>query len=217
MKKILASILLLTLSSPAFGFWGDDDKSEVCYNWTGGRERCTDRNSLRRETALGGVFQSYYGDRDGSLTGSYGQGLVMTTVRSFSPVRFLFGGQFVYSGANAYINQSPAIATTMMSADLLLGLSIKPYRNTFLQPVIEIDLMGGFKSIQFDSPPTGIDTKNLEPSYGGKLSLGMDLKFWRFHALRPAVEYQYNRLSNIIPGDDLVLDSLGFSLSLVFL
>lgn len=198
----------------AFAFW-DDDKKNVCYNWNGDREPCG-RSSLRRESLLGGQFNSYYGDRDASFTGSYSQGLVLSTVKSHSSVRFLFGGQFLFSNANAYIAQT-SYKTQMLSADLMFGVSIKPFKDTTLQPVFELAALGGFKSLQITSPPPGIDSKNLAPSYGGKLSLGLDLRLSRFYALRPAVDYQICRLSGIVDGERLNLDSLGFSLSLVFL
>jgi len=192
----------------------DDDDINVCYNWNHEREPCN-RYSLRRESEVALLGTSYYGDHDASFSGSFGEGLLLTTVKSYSSVRFLFGGQFLYSGAKMYVNQS-TYNTTMMSADLLAGLSIKPIRDLAIQPVIEIDLMGGIKSLEVAGPPTGVENKNLKPSYGAKISLGLDLKVGRFTALRPAVEYEYNRLSGIVDGKKLNLDYLGVSLGLVF-
>lgn len=207
--------LIIGIFAPsAQAFWGDDDKKNVCYSWNGDREPCG-RNSLRRETHVAGLMSSYYGDHEKSFSGSYGQGLILSSVKSYSPVRFLFGGQFLYSNANAYINDV-TYNTTMMSVDLMAGMSIKPYKHSTLQPVIEINLMGGIKSIEIANPPVNVETKNLIPSYGAKISLGIDIKLWRFHALRPAVEYQFNRVSGVLDGETLNLDSLGFSLGIVF-
>ncbi len=211
---IVFALNFFIFSSHSQAFWGDDDKKNLCYNMYGEREPCG-RASLRRETHFAGLGTAYYGDRDASFSGSYGAGAILTSVKSYSPVRFLFGGQTVYSAANAYINDQ-TYATTLLAVDLLFGLSIKPYHNSFIQPVFEIDLMGGFKSLEIASPPTGVENKNLVPSYGGKISLGADIKIWRHHGLRPAVEYQINRVSGIIDGETLNLDSLGFSLGIVF-
>lgn len=217
MKYLINLIFILAplvFSSHALAFWGDDEKANVCYNWNHDRIPCN-RDALRRETHFAGIGRSYYGDHDASFSGSYGAGAILSTVKSYDAVRFLFGGEVLYSGANAYINDV-TYSTTMLSADLLFGLSIKPYRGSTIQPVIEIDLMGGFKSFEIANPPAGVENKNLVPSYGGKISLGIDFKLWRFTAVRPALEYQINRVSGVLDGETLNLDSLGFSLGLVF-
>ncbi len=213
--KFFILVLLSTLfvSSSWAGLFGSDDKR--CYDWYGNRESCQ-RLEPRRESLIAGQFNAYYGQETGSMTGSFGQGLLMTTVKSRNPIRFLFGGQLLYSAANSYINNSSAIGTTMMSADLIFGLSIKPYNDTYLKPVFEIDLIGGLKSIEFASPPAGIEDKNLKPSYGGKISVGIDIPISRTSALRPAIDYQITRVDGIIDGESFVLDALGVSIGWVF-
>lgn len=214
MKTVFLFLSLsLFISVAQAGLFGDDDKR--CYDWYGNRESCQ-RLEPRRESLIAGQFNAYYGEETGSMTGSFGQGLLMTTVKSRSVVRFLFGGQLLYSAANSYINNSSAIGTTMMSADLIFGLSIKPYNDTYLKPIFEIDLIGGLKSIEFASPPAGIEEKNLKPSYGGKILLGLDIPISRTSSLRPALDYQITRVDGIIDGESFVLDALGVSLGWVF-
>jgi len=214
-KPYFIFMLVIIASVPCAAGWFSSDERDVCYNWNGDREPCT-RSSLRRESLLAGQFDSFYGSRDHSFVGSYGQGLVLSTVRSHNTVRFLFGGQGSYSSAKAYINDVTHNAT-MMSLDLFMGMSIKPYNNTTLMPVIELSVLAGLKSIEFSNPPTGVEEKNLQPSYGGKLSIGIDFKIGQRTALRPAVDYQVIRVPGIIDDENFVLDSLGFSLGLVFL
>jgi hypothetical protein len=210
MKTFFILILTLTTLSAR----ASDDSREVCYNWDHERIPCN-RMPLRRETYLGVVGTSYYGDHEASFSGSYGAGAILSTTKSYDTVRFMFGGEVLYSGANMYVNDV-TYSTTMMAADLMFGLSIKPYRASNVQPVIEIDIMGGIKSFEVSNPPTTIENKTLVPSFAGKISLGVDLKWWRFTALRPAIEYKYNRVSGVIDGETLNLDTLGFSLGLVF-
>lgn len=212
-RVILFLSFHLVLVSAQASWFGDEDKR--CYDWHGNRESCQ-RLDARRESLIAGQFNAYYGEQTGSMTGSFGQGLLMTTVKSKSAVRFLFGGQLLYSAANSYINNSSAIGTTMMSADLIFGLSIKPYNDTYLKPIFEIDLIGGLKSIQFARPPAGIEEKNLKPSYGGKISLGMDIPISRTSSLRPAIDYQITRVDGIIDNETFVLDALGLSIGWVF-
>ncbi len=215
MKNLLGLILFLSLF-PLYswaGFFTDDD-SKLCTDWYGNREACS-RSDARRETVVAGQMNTYYGDETNSFTGSYGEGLLITTVKSKDRVRFLFGGQFMYSAANTYINNT-TYGTVMMSGDLLFGLSLKPYNNTFLQPVFELNLLVGMKSIEFASPPTGVEEKNLVPSYGGKFSIGLDIPLSKLYAIRPAIDYQINRVDNVLSDDTLVLDALGFSLGIAF-
>lgn len=213
--RFLLIFSFLLLSSLGHAGWFDNEKEKGCYDWFGNRESCN-RLDPRRESVIAGQVNSYYGDRTGSMTGSFGEGVLLTTTKSKDSVRFLFGGQFIYSAANSYINNSNSIATTMMSGDLILGLSIRPFDDTYLKPVFEIDLVAGFKSIEFANPPTGIEKKNLKPSYGGKLLVGLDIPFSKTFALRPAVDYQITRVNGLISGETFVLDALGVSLGLVF-
>lgn len=213
MKVSIATLLLVFPSLTFAGLFGSDDGR--CYDWYGNRESCN-RLEARRETYLGGQFNSYYGERTGSMVGSFGQGAVLTTVKSKDAIRFLFGGQLLYGATNTYINNSSAINTTMMSADLIFGLSIKPFNDTYFKPVFELDLYGGMKSIEFANPPTGVEEKNLKPAYGGKLLVGIDIPLSKTLAIRPALDYQINRVDGIIDGESLVLDALGVSLGLVF-
>ena len=211
----LFSTLCLLFSS-ANAAWFSDENDKLCYDWHGNRESCS-RDSTRRESLIAGQFNSYYGNEAGSMTGSFGQGVLLTTVKSKRALRFLFGGQFIYSAANSYINNGSAIPTTMMSVDLVFGASIKPFHDTYLKPIIELSAIAGFKSIEFANPPTGIENKNLKPSYGAKLSLGLDIPLSRFYALRPAIDYQITRVPGIIDNQDFVLDAIGLSLGVVFL
>lgn len=203
------------MMSSAQAGWFSDDTDKLCYDIHGNRDYCQ-RNGPRRESLVAGQFNSYYGERTGSMVGSFGQGLLITTVKSKDIVRFLFGGQLLYSAANSYINNSSAISTTVMSADLIFGISIKPYNDTYIKPVFEIDLIGGLKSIEFANPPTGIEQKNLKPSYGGKVLLGMDIPVSKTMSLRPALDYQITRVDGLIDNESFVLDALGVSLGLVF-
>ena len=68
----------------------------------------------------------------------------------------------------------------------------------------------------FRNPPVGIEEKNLKPSYGGKLLLGVDIPVSKTMSLRPALDYQITRVDGIIDNESFVLDALGFSLGLVF-
>ncbi len=209
-------MLFIILATPtAWCGWFSDDTDKLCYDWYGNRESCK-RSDARRESLIGGQFNSYYGSETGSMKGSFGQGLMMTTVKSKNTVRFVFGGQLLFSSANSYINNIDDIPTTLMSADLIFGISIKPYNDTYLKPIFEIDFIGGLKSIEFSSPPAGIDDKNLKPSYGGKISVGLDIPMSRTFSLRPAIDYQITRIDGIIDGESFALDALGISLSLVF-
>lgn len=210
------SICLVSCSpTSAHAGWFSDDTDKLCYDVHSNRDYCQ-RNGARRESLVAGQFNSYYGNRTGSMVDSTGQGLLITTVKSKETVRFLFGGQLLFSAGDSYINSSSAISTTVMSADLIFGISIKPYHDTYIKPVFEIDLIGGLKSIEFTNPPVGIEEKNLKPSYGGKLLLGVDIPFSKTMSLRPALDYQITRVDGIIDNESFVLDALGFSLGLVF-
>lgn len=205
----------MLFSATAHAGWFSDDTDKLCYDVHGNRDYCQ-RNGARRESLIAGQFNSYYGERTGSMVGSFGQGLLITTVKSRDTVRFLFGGQLLYSAANSYINNGSAIPTTLMSADLIFGISIKPYNDTYIKPIFEIDLIGGLKSIEFVNPPVGVEQKNLKPSYGGKVLIGMDIPFSKTMSLRPALDYQVTRVDGIIDNESFVLDALGISLGLVF-
>lgn len=207
--------LIMLFSATANAGWFSDDTDKLCYDIHGNRDYCQ-RNGARRESLIAGQFNSYYGERTGSMVGSFGQGLLITTVKSKDAVRFLFGGQLLYSAANSYINNSSAIPTTVMMADLIFGLSIKPYNDTYIKPIFEIDLIAGLKSIEFANPPVGIEQKNLKPSYGGKVLLGMDIPISKTMSLRPALDYQVTRVDGIIDNESFVFDALGISLGLVF-
>jgi hypothetical protein len=213
MIQILSFFILFSATAQAG--WFSDDTDKLCYDIHGNRDYCQ-RNGARRESLVAGQFNSYYGERTGSMVGSFGQGLLITTVKSKDAVRFLFGGQLLYTAGNSYINNGSAIPTTVMAADLIFGLSIKPYNDTYIKPVFEIDLIGGLKSIEFSNPPVGIEQKNLKPSYGGKVLLGMDIPISKTMSLRPALDYQVIRVDGIIDNESFVFDALGVSLGLVF-
>lgn len=215
MTNIFLALLILFTAPNVWGGWFSDDTDKLCYDWYGNRQACS-RTDARRESLIGAQFNSYYGNETGSMKGSFGQGLMMTTVKSKDTVRFLFGGALLFSSANSYINNIDDIATTVMSADLIFGISIKPYHDTYLKPVFEIDFIGGLKSIEFASPPAGIEDKYLKPSYGGKISVGLDIPMSRTFALRPAIDYQITRVDGIIDGESFQLDALGISFGLVY-
>lgn len=189
-----------------------DDRN--CYNWYGEKESCHP-DKTRRETTLAVEGLAFYGERDASLTGSYGGSVLLTNVKSMGALRFMFGGQLTYSGANAYFNDV-AYATQMMGADLIFGASIKPYRHVSVMPVIELAAIGGFRSFTFTNPPATVDRKELVPSYGGRLNAGIEFRLSRFYSLKPSLSYQVMRLPGVIDGEKMTLDSLGVSLGLVF-
>lgn len=210
---ILFTILFFSFASQAG--WFSDDTDKLCYDWYGNREACS-RTQARRESLIAGQFNTYYGEETGSMVGSFSQGVVLSTVKSKDSLRFLFGGQLIFASANSFINNSNEIPTTMLSADLIVGASIKPFQDTYLKPVFEIAAIVGFKSIEFAGPPTGVEEKNLLPSYGGKLSVGIDIPISKLYAIRPALDYQITRVDGLIDNETFVLDALGISLGLVF-
>jgi hypothetical protein len=213
--KILIFLISVLGTFTVHAGWFSDDTDKLCYDWFGNREACS-RTQPRRESLIAGQFNTYYGEETGSMVGSFSQGVVLSTVKSKNAVRFLFGGQLLFSSANSFINNSNEIPTTMLSADLILGASIKPFHDTYLKPVFEIAFVGGLKSIEFAGPPTGIEEKNLLPSYGGKLSVGIDIPLSKLYAIRPALDYQITRVDGLIDNESFVLDALGISLALVF-
>lgn len=213
-KGILILFFLLPITGHAF--WGSDskEKRDVCVTWYGEKEPCMGPKK-KTESYFGFQMYSFIGNKTKSATGSSGYGGTYLATTQESHFRFLFGGSMYYAPTKTYLDDEDYSAN-MLAADLILGLSIKPFLRSTIRPILEIVALGGIKSMEMANPPTGTDDQTLGFSYGGKAGMGFEVGFSRFTALKALLEYQDVTVNELAGRKDFPLDGLGFTIGLVF-
>lgn len=217
LKSFCGSFLILIIALPSHAGWFSDDKEKPkhCYNWYGEKEYCNSRHTEKNESYVGFNFLDFNGDEEESLVGNQGFGLTYLTTTSQEAFRFIYGGSLYMADGNVYVGGTRYLGT-LYSGELLLGFSLKAYRRATVRPLLEVVAAVGFKSLEMNRAPTGVDNRTFGFSYGGKASMGMEFGFWRPVAVRATVDYYAVAAPDIAGSDSFPISALGASLGLTF-
>lgn len=166
-------------------------------------------------TYLGGMYSSFSGERENSLSGVDGFGLMILATPHKSRLRFVYGAALQFADGIGYFGSTRHLAT-MYSADAFIGFSIYPMVTAVaIRPFLEAGGLGGFKYMDVVNPPTGVDARSTGLSYGYRLAIGLETSFSAKYALRMSADY-IKSTADVGGVSDYQLDTFSFGLGLCF-
>ncbi len=166
-------------------------------------------------TYLGGMYSSFSGERENSLAGSEGFGVMLLTTPHKSHFRLVYGAILSFEDGIGYV-QSARHNTTMYSADAFIGFSIYPIlTNVAIRPFLEAGGLGGFKHMEVISPPADVDGRSTGLSYGYRLAIGLETQITTKFGARISADYIKNT-ADIAGTSSFQLDNFAFNLGFLF-
>lgn len=166
-------------------------------------------------TYLGGVYNSYSGERENSFSGLDGYGVTILATPHRSHFRLVYGATLSFVDGVGYV-AGTRHAMTMYGADAFVGFSIYPMvKAVAIRPFLEAGGLGGFKYLDVANPPQGVDARSTGLSHGYRLAIGFETSISTRYSLRMSADYIKNK-ANVTEGSSFQMDSFTFSLGLCF-
>lgn len=172
-------------------------------------------SSWRNSSYVSVQSYSYSGDKTRSLLGTNSFGMTFLSSRQDERFKLIYGGSFIYSPANIYLDNS-ARKGNIASADLLLGAAMTPNPNAKIRPVLMLLGMIGVHSLELTSPPTGVSNQTNSLAYGYKISLGLEVQMGASFTLGGFADYVRSTASELAGKTNFPLDAFGLSLGFYY-